>query len=366
MSLMEQVRDLRAEQSVIEESSVAAARGALRGEIARSAPARRRRRMPRWAGIGIGGLVAGTAVTAIVVGSVLAPSTAPSASAAEVLQDAADIALGTGGVSAPAGEYLLIRTVDEGLRLWDADMPVTDGQAWMRFNNGDRVGAEAALLTRGETRLYVPSDRRDEWVRVSSPSTIIGTFGDRAAEARADAADDPSRPSPVQETLRAVGGSYQHVDGADGEGTVTSNLDGRAFWAEMPSTDPRELVSWLRARVGESKGSSASDSSIIETLTEDPTLALAPAEVRAAVLRALALLDGSRIVSTDGDITTIRFEWTTEWWKAWKDIRIDTQRGLIVGVTSSGAVTGEEPAIGDLPSWDSRRTYEVSIVDSAP
>jgi hypothetical protein len=365
---MERTRELGAEEARIEEGTVAGARRALMREIVRSAPpdAARRSRRRRWAGIGIGGLVAGTAVTAIVVGSVLAPATAPTASAAEVLRDAADVALGTGAVSAPAGEYLLIRTVDEGLRFWDADMPAADGQAWMRFNNGDRVDAEAALLTRGETQLYVPSDRRDEWVRVSSPATIIRTFGDRAAEARADAADDPSRPSPAQETLRAVGGSYQHMDGVDGEGTVTSNLDGRTFWAEMPSTEPRELVSWLRARVGEPAGSSASDSSIVETLTDDPTLALAPADVRAAALRALALLDGSRIVSADGDITTIRFEWTTEWWKAWKDIRIDTQRGLIVGVTSSGAVTGEEPKISGLPKWDSHSTYEVSIVNSAP
>lgn len=99
---------------------------------------------------------------------------------------------------------------------------------------------------------------------------------------------------------------------------------------------------------------------------DDPTLALAPSGTRAAVLGVLALLDGSTVRSVDGAVTTIRFSWETKWWSAWKDIDMDTERGLIVGVTSSGVPAEGTPSIKDLPEWDSRSTYEITVVDTAP
>ncbi len=54
------------------------------------------------------------------------------------------------------------------------------------------------------------------------------------------------------------------------------------------------------------------------------------------------------------------------WWTAWRDIEIDTERGLIVGVTSSGALTGDQPAIDGLPDWERRTIFEVTVVDTAP
>ncbi|MFD5215200.1 hypothetical protein [Microbacterium sp. NPDC058345] len=344
---------------------MAAARGELMREIARSKPVRKRRSTVRWAGIGIGGLVAGTAVTAIVAGTVLAPAEAPSASAAEVLEDAADVTIQAGGLAVPSGGYLLIRSVSETVRYWDVDMPAADGEEWVRFNNGNRADAEAALLTRGVASLYVPADRTGEWVKVKEPSETVEAFGERAEEAMADAEihfDQPHAP----ETLRVAAGAYEHVDGQDGEGTVTDYLDGRRFWDDMPSTDPREVLSWMRGRLGESADSSASDSSIVETLVDDPSLPLAPPDVRAAVLRTLALLDGSRVLAVDGDVTTIRFEWSTEWWTAWRDIEVDTERGLIVGVTDSGVVTRDQSAIDGLPNWQTRTSHQVSVVESAP
>ncbi|GAA2888725.1 hypothetical protein [Microbacterium esteraromaticum] len=364
MSLMERTRELGAHDAHVEERTVAAARAALMREISHGAPARGRRRMPRWTGLGIGSLVAGAAVTAIVIGSVLAPPTAQSASAAQVLNAAADVTIRAGDIAVPAGEYLLIRSSSEGVRYWDADMPVKPGEEWMRFNNGNRADAEAALLTMGVRSLYVPADRSAEWISVNEPSPAAEALGDRAREALADAATEPDQLQ--RETLRLAGGTQEIRDGQDGEGTVTQYLDGRRFWADMPSTEPRELLAWMRARVGESADSIASDSSIVETLVDDPSLPLAPPEVRAAVLRTLAILDGSSVRSVDGDVTTIRFEWSTKWWTAWRDIALDTERGLIVGVTDSGALTGEESAIGGLPDWQRRETYEVSVVDAAP
>lgn len=363
MSLMERVCEIGADEAHVSEKTIAVARRALARETTRSVkPERVRRRA--WTRIGIGGLVAGTAVAAIVAGAVLAPVEAPSASATEVLNAAADVTIQAGDIAVPIGDYLLIRSASESLRYWDVDMPAKRGEEWMRFNNGNRADAEAALLTGGVTSLYVPADRSGEWIRVNEPSTAVEAFGDRAQEALADAATQPEQSEP--DTLRIPGGAQEIPDGQDGEGTVMHYLDGRQFWAEMPSTDPHELLVWMRDRRGESADSTASDSSIVETLVDDPSLPLAPPEVRAAVLRTLAILDGSSVRSVDGNLTTIRFDWSTKWWTAWRDIEVDTERGLIVGVTDSGALTGEESAVEGLPDWERRRTYEVSVVDAAP
>lgn len=106
MSLMERTRELGADDARIEEITVAAARGALMREIVQGTPARRR--LPLWAPVGIGGMVAGTAVAAVVIGSVIAPGAAPSASASEVLTDAAQLTVRAGEMAVSAGKYLRI------------------------------------------------------------------------------------------------------------------------------------------------------------------------------------------------------------------------------------------------------------------
>ncbi|GAT73488.1 hypothetical protein [Microbacterium hydrocarbonoxydans] len=367
MLLSERVREIGADQSDLAEDTVQVARQALLQEVARTGrPDAVRRRRRTWTGIGLGGLVAGAAVTAIVIGSVVAPVDAPPASAADVLNATADVVVDVGEITIPAGSYLRVTTTNEGLRFWDADMPSGSGEGWERFNNGNRADAEAALLSRGTSTLYVPADRTAEWVRVDGPRRVEASYGDRADEARADAAKDPSlAPAEADSTVRAAGGEYAIADGVDGVGTVTAFLDSRKLWAEMP-TEPEKLLAWLRVRVGEPADSAASDSSIVETLIDDPSFALAPADVRAAALRTLALLDGSSVTAVDGDVTTIRFTWTTEWWSAWRSIEIDTARGLIVGTTSSGAITGEASPVEGLPAWESRTAYDIRIVDSAP
>ncbi|MBO0979797.1 hypothetical protein [Microbacterium sp. SD291] len=362
------MREIGADEARLEEDTIRFARQALMREMARSVrPERVRRRRRAWAGIGIGGLVAGAAVTAIVAGSVLAPVEAPSASAADVLNAAADVVIQAGDTNVPAGKYLRITTTSEGFRLWDADTPEGAGEGWERFN-GLRSNAEAVLLTERTSSLYVPADRSGSWVRVTEPSKIVHALGSHAQEALTDWAkvNPPSGLEDGSEVLRADGGAYETVDGIDGEGTRTYFFDTRHLWAEMPTADARDLVTWLRTLVGEAPDSSASDSSIVETLVDDPTFAVAPAEVRAASLRALALLDGSSVESVHGDVTTIRFEWSTKWWTAWKLIDIDTARGLILKTTSSGAITGEPDQIEDLPGWESRSTYDFTVVDEAP
>ncbi len=93
MQLSERAREIGVRDSRVDETSVEFARQALARELARSGRTDQVRHSRRrtWTGLGVGGLVAGAAVTAIVVGSVLAPPIAPDAAAADVLERAAAV-----------------------------------------------------------------------------------------------------------------------------------------------------------------------------------------------------------------------------------------------------------------------------------
>ena len=57
---------------------------------------------------------------------------------------------------------------------------------------------------------------------------------------------------------------------------------------------------------------------------------------------------------------------STEWWTAWTLLDVDTARGLVLGVTSSPAITGKESGLDGLPQWRTRQQYTYEVVDSAP
>ena len=249
------------------------------------------------------------------------------------------------------------------MTLWDADMP----EPGARFNNGFAGDADAGWTTQQRQQLFVPSDRAGEWVQVNEPSIRGDSFGERVAEAERDFLEYvPAAEQTSSQTIRAAGGTYEIADGQDGEGGTAVDMDARRTWAEMPDGDAETLIAWWRARIGEPADSSASDSSIVEALTDDATLALAPADVRARLFRVLAGLDGSSVDSVHGDVTTIRFDWRTPWWSAWKLISIDTAHGAVVGITSSGPVKEGGASAEGIPDWAGRQTFDYTVVDSAP
>lgn len=368
MQLMEQVREIRADEHV-DDAQINAARQALLREITRaeSKPALRTRaeRKPalrRRAGwIGAGGLVAASAAGAIVAGSVLTPAAAPLAAAA-VFEEAAEVVVTGEAFSVPPGSYLRVTSSGEWFALWDMDMP----DETSRFNNGNPADAEAAVQLRGTTELYVPSDRSEDWVLASEPTELVGSYGADEGQAVADfTALNGRRFGGAPSKIVAPGGAYT-APGASGETDRTYYLDSRESWEDQP-TDPHELLAWLRTSLGEEDpNSTASDSSIVETLTGSLGNGAAPPERRAAWLRVLALLEGSSVESVEGDVTTIRFSWSTEWWDAWTVIDIDTARGVVLSVTQSPAITGDDATIDGLPEWASRQTYSYEVIDSAP
>lgn len=356
MPLMERVREIGIDESRVDDDAVLAARRALTREMAGSARAERARpsRRRTWTGIGLGGLVAGAAVTAIVVGSVLAPPAAPDAAAAEVLERASVVTFDAQDTTLVAGQYLRIETVGEGLQFWRADWAEDDDENTFSFN-ASRDVSDAAVLVRDTRVLYVPADRSGDWFYDWGHVEVVKSFGERGAEAARELSSSPGfqiRERGTIETLPA--GEYLAVGGD--EPPMPYLADGfRPHYAEMPR-DPQELLDWLRARSGMT-GRDA-DRWLVASLSDPSAINLMPADLRSAFFLAIALIPGFEVLADDGSSATLQYvvpgHRTTT-------IAIDTAQGLVSSIAESYGTGG--PA-GD--TLDSVTTVHTSVVDSAP
>lgn len=344
MPLMERVREIGAHEAQVTEESVRVARRALARESARSGRpvAVRRPGRRRWAGLGIGGLVAGAAVTAIVVGSVLAPVDAPNASAADVLNAAAEATLTATVLSPAPGQYIRIQEVSTQKLGWRSDKSSPDGGYWSSDDS------TTTAVVRQSRSLYVPADRADDWVEDFGESTeLLEIAGPEATKAEAGLSQ-----LEFDVRVEVYPGGFQDVTGVHAEGVEAEDVNRFArnglscYYDEMPR-DPRELVDWLDESSYEYLSACAPP-----RLSEPIDFNLAPTELRATMFQALALIDGARVERVEGDITTIAFPDGGE--SNWMEtVDVDTRQGLIVGRGN----------LGD-DRWSSR--IHVSIVDEIP
>jgi hypothetical protein len=328
MPLMERVREIGADEARIDDETIRVARQALARETARSVkPARVGRRRRAWAGIGIGGLVAGTAVTAIVVGSVLAPVEAPSASAAVVLREAAEVTLTTEALTPAPGQYIRI------------------SETWAQPMRGfvPEEGTEIDVTyTLSRTRtLYVPADRSADWIEDSTDAEKITDVSEPEWTSRIEE-QELSGGELLPDIVAHPGG---RIMGGDGWQTHYYHLSPMSrLYDEMPR-DPEALLEWLATYEPESGYPPP-------RLTEPVDFNLAPADLRAAMFQTMALLPGARVISEDGDFTTVAIPDGGE--SNWMEtVTIDMRRGLMVGR-------------GTLDTPESRGSLDISIVDSAP
>lgn len=351
MSLMERVREFGSDQARPEEDSVRMAQNALTREMARStspAPARRSRRRA-W-GIGIGGLVAGTAVAAIVVGSVVVPSQAPNAAAA-VFEAAADSA------SDPVlatGQYLAVATTGIYLQRWNVD-----GQSPVH----DAAEADGAFLVEQPIVRYVPADRDGaDWIVDRRPDTITETWGDPAA---------------IEQWRRLWAGAYgiagvdrypggvghASKDGVEGDAYF---IDGRDFYEGMPD-DPAGIIAWWSSRYADEQDEGGYAHFFIETVSDLGTFNLAPASIRSAMLETFASVEGMELVQVEGSQTTMRFDRGTEKNPSVLEFVLDTERGYIVSETDWGSADPKAATDPESPPrWQSNSEASITIVDSAP
>lgn len=359
MELMERVREIGADALPVGPAGIDEARHALLREIAReeragAVPTRGRR--ARW--IGGSALAGGLAASALVIGFVAVPATAPAASAAEVLEKAAEASIRAAEELVPAGSYTRIDTAFTWATTYDEQMP-----AGAKFNNASRADAEAVLLIEDESSVYVPADREGEWVRERTAYHVAESVGPRSAEASRTWEREMNPGAGLSGVTRYPAGIVE--GGRDGE-LVIYHLDGRETYADMPA-DPRGVVAWFEQRYGAEGESDGMAHFFLETLGDLMSFNLAPADARAGMLRAFASLPGVEVVSSDGDLTTLAYERGFEAGPARVEFVLDTARGYIVQSTNWGMGEYDEPVAFDgVPDWQSRTVSTVSTVDAAP
>lgn len=340
MELLERVREIGADAASLGDGEVNVARQALLREIAREervgADARGSR---RWIGGSV--LVGAAASTAVVVGLVASPAAAPAASAAEVLERAADVTLTTTAISPAPGQYIRIQEIEEYRLGWQPGADQAPGQ-WIPGSASTKATLQ---LSRS---LYVPADRSGVWVREYSESREVEEIsGPDAAVAEPALADFGPRNS----VDVYPGGMYTQTgvgaEGVDPDDVLAFSVNGlQCYYDEMPR-DPQALVAWIDSYHHEYLSACPPP-----VLTEPTDFNLAPADLRAAMFRALALSDRAEVVRVDGDITTIAVPEGGESDRM-QTVDIDTSTGLMVGRGSLGDST-----------WSSR--VVVTIVDAIP
>jgi len=333
---MEQVRELGAAEAHLDEETIRAARAVLTREIARGGrakePVRARRR--RWTGIGIGGLVAGAAAVAVVVGSVLTPPAAPSAVAGVLGQAAA--AAARQEIAPASGQYIRLRTTGEQRLWWTVDPASTAGGRW------GIQPTDTSALVRSARSLYVPADRSQDWVEDYRESIEISDLrGPVAESAGSVAAREALMEGVAPFGVRVYpGGTFTQPDATDP--TMLFQRDWMQPHYDTMPRDPEKLIQWMKAQ---------KDGSLTR-FGDAVGFDLAPADLRAAMFRALALIPGAKVADVEDGVATVVYPDGGESNRP-QTVLVDTKRGLIVG-TGGGATDVGAARI------------EVTIVDALP
>ncbi|GAA4190068.1 hypothetical protein GCM10022219_06870 [Microbacterium oryzae] len=353
MDVLEQVRDMNPDATSVSEADINSARQRLLREIATVDRVGVRARR-RW--FAATALVGGVATAAVAVG-VLAPAQVDPAAAA-VLEDAADVTITAVDTTLAPGQYLRIEETSESLLRWDADM---GDDAGMRFNNANRADAEAGLVVQDTRALYVPADRAGDWVwDASADQRVTTSYGDRADEATADWEANAAESSGYWPDIQVLpGGEYPAAEGDTHEYLLDQY---RPYYNEMPR-DPHALLEWYRADSGDSE---VSDQWVVDAMADTLAANLMPADLRAATLRALALVPGITLEEAEGNHASLEYR-SGNWLNTrLTQVTLDTSTGMITSLaqTSTSKIGGNGILPDSVP--DTRTLVKTTVVDEAP
>lgn len=377
MDMLDRVRDIGSDIE-LDESRTYEAEVALKSAIA-DVKARK-----RWVGWAIGGglgaaVLAGAAAVAIALttspGSVVLPppeagvedppvvttepspepsfASPPAPTAQNVLEKAAALAFASAGSEIADGRYLRVENLTRQLVLYAADAP---GSPY----NATRQTATAAWVSTGRYTQYIPADRSREWVTVfeseSGDYEIAELFGQ---DAEALAAQWQSQTGVGEDIVTRVQG------GATESGDGTPPLGSDAYFAEMP-LDPHALLQWNYDKVDRwnltSDGFTPRDVAAALLLLQDLQMNAAPPPLRAAMFRALALVPGAVLVSTDEESSTIAYPFPDGSGRS-ETVTIGTETGLVLATTTTRG-SGGTVVPDSVP--DHAVTTTITVVDQAP
>lgn len=278
--------------------------------------------------------LAGAAAIALAAAIVITPSLLPhgaSPAAASALHEAAVATIGSSDPVVGTGQYLRIATEDE----------------YISYGTGAKDTREAWLNPTKGT-LYIPADRTAIWVwerHDLRPTTFFSEEHDAAM----DAFDEQS--SLTNGVFRAKGGAFY--------GGVPENKD----LSGIPR-DPQKLRDYFYAEY--QGGSNSIDEDVWVRMTDLLRTGTVPADLRAAIYRAMALVPGVELVDGQATLngqTGIAIGRTEAGRNFHVDVIIDPATGLLIGERQvTIAADGQVPA-NTVIGWSSVST---SVVDSAP
>jgi hypothetical protein len=284
-------------------------------------------------------------VGGIVVADVVRPGgTGATAEAAEVLNNAAAATIQTSDPVVGPGQYLKIDTKS----LTGGGAQAADGSDvnWQETTGG---------------QVYVPADRNGEWVwnredRVPLESSSAAAKA-LAAELRQAQKGQPEGQSKLVGILRAAGGAFYGNEPTVIIGTPLTEA------GSLPR-DPRTLLDVIYERT---KGSGKSpESEAFVTIADGLRTGVVPADLRAALYKAAALIPGVTLADKQATVdgrTGIAIGIPTSDRVARRDIIIDPASGLVIGEQDVLLKDYPGSPAGTVMTWTSVKT---SVVNSAP
>ena len=284
-------------------------------------------------------------VGGIVVADVIRPG-APGATAeaAEVLNKAAAATIRTSDPVVGPGQYLKIETTE----LTGSGAQAADGGEvnWQETTGG---------------QVYVPADRAGEWIWNREPRVPLESSTDEAkalaAEIAARQKDHPEEHPTMFGILSAPGGALYGNEPAVIIGTPLKEA------GSLPR-DPHALLDLIYERT---KGAGKSpESEAFVTIADGLRTGVVPADLRAALFQAAALIPGVTLTDKEATIdgrTGIAIGIPTADGVARTDIIIDPTSGLVIGEQNVLLKDFPGTPAGTVNTWTSVKT---SVVNSAP
>lgn len=297
---------------------------------------------------GAAAAIAASFVVSDVAGSPERPGA--TAEAAEVLNNAAGTTIATSDPVVGPGQYLL---VDTKAVYSSATSTTSDGSATY------------AWLASQDQQLYVPADRSQEWILNQEPSIPVQFFDEpsrRFAEKQQAELEDPARGPvatvPYGPLMRAPGGNFY-----DDEQRVLGGMSLKEALDTAPR-DPQALLDLIYQRTA-GAGPTPEEEAFV-TIADTLRSGVIPADLRAALYQAAALVPGVTVVDREATLdgrTGISLGIKAHHYPARQEIIIDPKTGLLIGERVILLEDSQGLPAGTASAWTAITT---SVVDEAP
>ncbi|MFI2562828.1 CU044_5270 family protein [Paenarthrobacter sp. NPDC018779] len=284
-------------------------------------------------------------IGSIVVADVVRPTPGATAEAAEILNDAALATIRTSDPVMAPGQYLRVDTK----AVYASTVQKDDGTAvaWLETTGG---------------QMYIPADITGEWVwnrEPRIPTTFFGEESRAEAERQSAPAEGPVFAGPQLEgILRGKAGGFY---GGSPEQILGTPL------AEAFRTFPREPEKLLQLIYDRTKGKGPSpESEALTTIASALRTGVIPADLRAAMYKAAALIPGIVVAAKQATLdgrqgVALGVHYADG--KVRDDIIVNPATGQLIGERTVYLVAEAGIPANTAAAWTSVQT---SVVDSAP